>query len=443
MSDSKYSLILLDPNKSNKEDDSEYDMKLYKKNVKFKINNFEKFKPKTKVNSEESEKALKGAENQVKSILSGFLRNFQSEKNNNSDIVYKQIGSLKNTNDIEPYYNKKRTIKKIRTTAYKKFIPKNSNKFNNILVGNKTDESKYSLMGSSPKVMFSHKNVKKIHFSVSPRHKRKKNESQKVQNITHFKFNNHNINKDIQTIPELNLESLKNNNINKMKQYYSGKNIKTLSKNINSNKYNGLNINTLIKKTQTQNNIKNIINFKNDEFISNNNNQKEKLNKQYSSFKNFVNNIKNNLIQFSKNKAVQSNSQNITVKKNKLNRMLTETNPKNNFQFVSNKAQRCLSPKSKKSSLFRRQQMQLLGEKNDIKSDSKNQEISLKGTNELKKILSLKKMKRSETSRDILNKNAQMEDQYKFLKLISNFKSIKHLYEKAFYIFQDEEQLFF
>ena len=135
MSDSKYSLLLLDPSKSNKEDDSEYDMKLYKKNVKFKINNFEKFKPKTKVNSEESEKALKGAENQVKSILSGFLRNFQSEKNNNSDIVYKQIGSLKNTNDIEPYYNKNKTIKKIRTTAYKKFITKNSNKFNNILIG--------------------------------------------------------------------------------------------------------------------------------------------------------------------------------------------------------------------------------------------------------------------------------------------------------------------
>ena len=54
MSDRKYSLILLDPNKSNKEDDSEYDMKLYKKNVKFKINNFEKLKQKTKVNSEES-----------------------------------------------------------------------------------------------------------------------------------------------------------------------------------------------------------------------------------------------------------------------------------------------------------------------------------------------------------------------------------------------------
>ena len=429
MSDSKYSLLLLDPSKSNKEDDSEYDMKLYKKNVKFKINNFEKFKPKTKINSEENEKALKGAENQVKSLLSGFIRNFQSEKNNNSDIVYKQIGSFKNTNDIEPLYNKKRTIKKIRTTAYKKFIPKNSNKFNNNLIGNKSDESNYSPIGSTPKVIFSHKNVKKIHFSVSPRHKRKKNESQKAQNVTHFKFNNHNINKEvIQQIPELNLESVKNNN-NKMKQFYSGKNVKTLGKTINSNKYNGLNMNSLIKKTQTQNNIKNIINFKNDEFISNNNNnQKEKLNKQFSSFKNFVNNIKNNLIQFSKNKAVQNNDQNI--KKLKLNRILTQTNPKNKFQFLSNKAQRCLSPKSKKSSLFRKQQMQILGEKG---------EISLKGTNELNKILSLRKVKRSETSRDILNKNAQLEDQYKFLKLISNFKSIKHKIKQSI-ILRPEEQ---
>ena len=97
-----------------------------------------------------------------------------------------------------------------------------------------------------------------------------------------------------------------------MKQFYSGKNVKTLGKLVNSNKYNGLNINTLIKKTQTQNNIKNAINFKNDVLILNNNNQKGKLNKHFSSFKNFVNNIKNNLIQFSKNKAVQNNDQNIS-----------------------------------------------------------------------------------------------------------------------------------
>ena len=48
-------------------------------------------------------------------------------------------------------------------------------------------------------------------------------------------------------------------------------------------------------------------------------------------------------------------------------------------------------------------------------------------------------MKRSETSRDILNKNAQLEDQYKFLKLISNFKSIKHKIRQSI-ILRPEEQ---
>ena len=47
MSDNKYSLLMLESNKQNKEDDSEYDVKLYKNKSKYKINNYEKFRPKT------------------------------------------------------------------------------------------------------------------------------------------------------------------------------------------------------------------------------------------------------------------------------------------------------------------------------------------------------------------------------------------------------------
>jgi hypothetical protein len=385
------------------------------------MNNFEKFKPKKKVSEEESEKALKGAENQVKSILSGFLRNFKSEEINNSDIVLQQINNFKNVDDLEQISNRKRSIKKIRTTAFKKFLSKNSNKYSSTLIGNKNEENNYSPMVKSTNDKLSHRKLKK-NFSINSAYKKKKNEFQKAKNIVQFKLDeqNINVNKDtLQYIPELNLESIKNSNY-KSKKNSSGKNLKKSFKNSNSiNHHNESNIKSLIKKTQTQNNIKDIINFKNDDSISNNNKQKDKLTKQFSSFKNFVNNIKNNFINFNKSKAIQNNIRNISIKTNKPNIKLQEKNSKNKNSSMS-KAQRCLSPKAKRSSLFYRQQMQILNEKNDITSES----------NEFNKILSLKKIKRSETSGDMI-KNIQMEDQKKFLKLISNFKTIKHKIRKS------------
>jgi hypothetical protein len=175
MSESNYSLLLLDPKKSKKEDDNEYDEELYKKNVKFKMNNFEKFKPKKKVSEEESEKALKGAENQVKSILSGFFRNFKSEEINNSDIVLQQINNFKNVDDLEQISNRKRSIKKIRTTAFKKFLSKNSNKYDSTLIGNKNEENDHSPMDNTINDKLSHQKLKK-YFSISSAHKKKKNE---------------------------------------------------------------------------------------------------------------------------------------------------------------------------------------------------------------------------------------------------------------------------
>ena len=437
MTESKYSLLLLEPNKTNKEDDSEYDMKFYKKNTKYKINNFEKFKQRIKINNADNEQELKGAENQVKSLLSNFIRNFQSE-NNNSDIVYKPFDSFKNTNDIEINSNKRKGIKKIRTITYKNYISKKSNKNQHSLIGNKNDESNHPIR-STPKPIFSHKNLNKVHFSVSPRHKRKKIDSQKYGNFTNFKYNNHYIinNENIPPINTFSFEAM-NNTSNKANKFFSGKNIKTFGKNTNSVKNNGLNIKTLIKKTQTQN--KNYLNFKNDEFISNNtNSSKEKITKKFASFKNFVNNIKNNLKQINKNKVAQNNNQNNEIIKKKLNRMLTETNPQSNLMFSSNKVQRCLSPKSKKSSLFRRQQMQILGEKNEIKSESQKTELSIKGTNDINKNPSIKKVKRSETSKFNTNKNTQDEDKIKFLKLISDFKTIKQRIRKSI-ILRPEDQ---
>ena len=438
MSESNYSLLLLEQNKPDKEDDSEYDMKLYKKNAKY---NFEKFKPKTKVKDEENELALKGAENQVKFILSNYLRNFQSKKNNNSDIVSKQISSLKNNIDIEGSSSRKKSIKKIRTIVNKNYLPKSSFKNNNAFMLNKNDNINQIPKGGSPKVMYSHKNMKKVNFSVSPRNKRKKMESQKMGNFTYFKFNNGNkanIEK-IETIPEFNYESFKTTN-DKVKKFASGKNTRALFNKMNSIKNNNtLGVNSLIKKTQTQRNIKNVLNFKNDEFNSKNNDDKEKINKQFSSFKSFVNNIKNNLIQFNKSKIPQESTKKVSIKKLKLNRMNTQKNIKKYLPNVSTKVQRCLSPKSKRPSLFRRQQMQMLNEKNRKYSDTQKKEITLKGSNDFRKLSSSNKMKRSETSKNIFNRNSQIEDQSKFLKLISDFKMIKQKIRKSI-ILRPEDQ---
>ena len=128
-----------------------------------------------------------------------------------------------------------------------------------------------------------------------------------------------------------------------------------------------------------------------------------------------MNNITNNIKQINKNKILNKDS---SVKKPNINRIRTED--KNKF-FASNKIQRIFSPKSKKSSLFRKHQM--ASDKTDKKLDVQNAEMNFKGINSIKNKYSLK---RAETSKDNLNKNIHDEDKIKFLNLISNFKSIKN-----------------
>ena len=423
MSNSKYSLLLL-RNQSIKDEESDYDLKLYKTKSKYKYNNFEKFRPKTKVNSDDNENVLKGAENQVKSLLSNFIKNFQSEKNN-SDILYKQINTFKNTNDLEqPNSSKKKPITKIRTITYKKYKRGNSYIFNNHLIGNKFIDNNIANTGYSPKKRFSYKNIPNVFFSVSPRHKKKKIDSQKI-GINHHLFNHKSPNqkfKDdiLQNIPTLNFENTNNINNRYNKRFASGKNIKLLNKNLSSNKKNELNVNSLIKKTQTQNHIKNYLNFKNDEYISNNNDySKKRTSIQFPSLKNIVNSIKNNIKQINKNKIIKKDSN----KNHKINKLQTDDYINDEINIQSDKLKRCLSPKSKKSSLFRKQQLMIFGEKNDVDSSSQNKEIFSKGTKKLKKWG--KNIKRAETSKANY-KNNQNEDKIKFLKLISNFKSLKH-----------------
>ena len=268
MADDNYSLLLFGQNKSNKEEDSEYDLKQFKNKEKYKIDKFEIFKPKTKENNKEKEKVLKGAENQVKTLLSNFIKNIQSEKDDSDNLYYK-IKSYKNNNDMEIDSTLKKSIGNIRTSTYKKYLRNNSNnsnkKTNNLLL-NKNKKNNYPFKGNKSKGFLSSHSIKKVKFSISPRYKLKKKDSQKV--VTNKKFLNlKNINNKINS---------DNNNIN---LFHSGKNMNLLNKYSNSNqiKNDELGGKALIKKTHSQRQNQNYINFKNDDdfFSINNNNQRK------------------------------------------------------------------------------------------------------------------------------------------------------------------------
>ena len=139
------------------------------------------------------------------------------------------------------------------------------------------------------------------------------------------------------------------------------------------------------------------------------------MNIKFSSIKNFVKKLTNNIKQININKIVPKD---LPIKNPKINWI--QTDDKNLF-FVSKKIQRCFSPISKKSSLFKKNQ--IVSDKNEKKLEIQNNEINFKGINNIK---NKKTIKRAETSKDDWNKNIQDEDKVKFLKLISNFKSIKN-----------------
>ena len=403
MNDNKYSLLLLEPNKSNKEDESDYDEKDYKNNGKYKINKYEKFKPKNKYDLKETEKVIKGAENQIKSILSNFLKDIKSEKNN-SDLAFKQISSLKNQNDLDNISVRKKSITKILHKT-------NTNKNNNRLKGNNSKKVNQKSNSNS--------NSKKVHFSLSPRRKAKKLEAQ--NNYNYIKINTEKNSDFIEPVVSFSLE----NNIYNNKRMHSGKNIKILSKKSN-------NIKALIKKNQTQKNFINYINFKNGEINLYNNDNKDKKQKKLSSFKNFISNIRNNIKQFAKNKN-NKNTINI-IKESKINRILTENNINQNYiTFASNKAQIGLLSPKKSESLFKKQKIIPINSdtSNNIKLNTRPPSIKKRGTYTIKNKASIKSMKRSETSKDNEIKKNKGEDQVKFLKLISNFKSLKQAIKQS------------
>ena len=91
MSNKKFPYNLLANNKLNLDEDSDYSENEYK-NKDYKIQKYEKFKPKPII-KKQSNQTLKGAENKVKYLLSIFLKHIESEENNSR--IVKPVSTLK------------------------------------------------------------------------------------------------------------------------------------------------------------------------------------------------------------------------------------------------------------------------------------------------------------------------------------------------------------
>ena len=135
--------------RENKEDDSDNDFKLYKSKdkYKYKINYVEKLKPKINIKLEENEEALKGVENQLKKILSNFMKTYESEINE-SENGSKQINSFKYNSSIRRNSTKKKIIKTKGTLDYKNYTNK--------------------ILSKRKRNSIEKENIKKVHFQNSP-----------------------------------------------------------------------------------------------------------------------------------------------------------------------------------------------------------------------------------------------------------------------------------
>ena len=122
----KFPYIILDHShdKSHMNDSgSDFSEKEYK-NKNYKIQKYEKFKPKPILKHQEN-KALKGAENNVKNLLSLFLKSIESEENN-SGIIFKPHNTYKmkekDKSKEKDTISIRKKIKKIKTDTNNKNI---------------------------------------------------------------------------------------------------------------------------------------------------------------------------------------------------------------------------------------------------------------------------------------------------------------------------------
>ena len=476
MNNNKYPYDILAQDKSHIEEESDFSENEYK-NKNFKIQKYEKFKPKS-ILKENSNKTLKGAENKVKFLLSIFLKNIQSEEKNSRIIFSNNTLKMKDKDSVSI---KKKAIKKINTSSNKKFGRTNS--FNNIRNNDKLniykniENNKFIKGESTPKsTLFSHFfHTKKVGFNLNhPKnlnitdnqkegnHISKKKMKKNSLKISNTLKNTKKINDIVHRTCSYNSEYLKKNKVASINESPKLFNRKVPgNKRGNSNNLN--NIRSIIKKADSQGQNNNYLNFKNDGYIINinNNDIREHKKKKKITFKNIINNLVNNN---KTKKNINANNNNIFNELN-INSIMSENSDSNinrkSFDIRStninkteekNKKEKnsiVSSNRKKSSSIIRKEKefSSLSINKNSIeftdisylntilvKNTAKPQ-----GTNNLKHSLDIKSFKRSETS--VMDKNNPFINKNKFRRLNTHFKSLKQQLKKSIILRPDEVKL--
>ena len=438
MSDSKFPYLILDQNKSPLEDDSDFSEDEYK-SKNFKIQKYEKFKPKQVNNRDKNNKSLKGAENKVKNLLSLFLKNIESEVDN-SGSLYKSINTIKDK-DKDSISIKKCKLKKINTTKNDYLIRTNSYnmtiKNDNKSYANKNIDSNYPFHDEhTSKSLFSKIfQPKKVGFNIG--HNSNKDFSKEGNHILKLKikkknslkinspFKNKGINNIVNRTQSYNTENFKKNKMSSFADNIKGNNIIGKKKD-----------KSILKKTKSygQNHY---LNFKNEGFV---------LNKNINDIKKKKKGILKNIIHYknrqSKKNILNESSLLSESSDNNINKKSIEIKPfdKNSLILLD----------VKKSSTVIRHDFSFLSNKNSIidLTDLSNKNSSIKNSIvkntskpkkklfDLKNSLDIKKFKRSETS--ILDNKNRFKGKSKFHRLNTHFKSLKEQLKKSLILRPEE-----
>ena len=265
-------------------EDSEFSENDYN-NKDFKMQKYEKFKPK----KNSLKKDLIGAENQIKNILSDFLKTYESEKKI-SDIIFNDEQDHKNKErHLISNRNKKSHIKKtstynkckedfIRTSSFNITVKKNTHSNNFV----KTPE----ISNLNPNII--HK--KKVSFNLNPLESTNTSVQKEGNYLTRKKTKNKNNslikNNDIKISKTLKFKEKISEFVKRTKSFSSGifnikkKNSKEIKGDLINSKQNGYKNHNLKKSSSLiklnsssiQNNNNSFYNFKNDNYIINKSN---------------------------------------------------------------------------------------------------------------------------------------------------------------------------
>ena len=457
MNNDKFQFLLIG---HSRDDDSDFSENEYK-NKDYKIQKYEKFKPK----KNSFKKDLRGAENQIKNILSGFLKNIESEKRN-SEIIFNDGQANKNKERLSiSNRNKKLIIRKTSTFDKDKedyirssslSIPVKNNFLNNYL--SKTPE----ISNHNPNIIHKKKITFNLNLNDISNASVQKEGSYLTSKKTKKKNNSLIKNNEIKVSKTLIFKEKINNFVKRTKSIGSGifkrknKNSKEMkgdliNSKLNCSKKSNLNKSNSLIKTRSfiQNNNNSYYNFKSDYFILNKSNNDNSINLKHSLKKKkvkFKNTKKSKIDLFNES---THNSIISDCSEYALNKKSIDIKSIHNESYINEKRNSVMG----NSSLINRHLSTLLSKRGSIdNTEISNKNSGTKSSNRPKKVSDFKKsieLKKKESKKESNElkkwgtsiKDNQLTGNSKMRRLNTHFKSLKEQLKKSLILRPEELDL--